>query len=238
MYTLDKKLILKEIEILIRSIKVHYDNIENEHRIPTIELELITSKIRKLHEKSIIYNHLHYLEEENALVQKREKEITLPVFEEAGMKSNDIQNSINPLPEISSQPLTRAENPVLNKPAPENFSLASSLVNDGTPHSSEDQPSAKPQNTDFKLNPLDLSLHLGLNDRFWFISELFNGSVEELNLALNNFSNTPTNAEGLNFLEHLAQRLKWNRECEAYEHFIALINKRFGNILQHTASGI
>jgi hypothetical protein len=51
--SLDKKAILKEIEVLIRSIKVHYDNIENEYRIPTIELELITSKIRKLHEKSI-----------------------------------------------------------------------------------------------------------------------------------------------------------------------------------------
>ena len=60
--SLDKKAILKEIEVLIRSIKVHYDNIENEYRIPTIELELITSKIRKLHEKSIIYNHfLQYL---------------------------------------------------------------------------------------------------------------------------------------------------------------------------------
>jgi hypothetical protein len=69
--SLDKKAILKEIEVLIRSIKVHYDNIENEYRIPTIELELITSKIRKLHEKSIIYNHLHYLEEEQLQSSKR-----------------------------------------------------------------------------------------------------------------------------------------------------------------------
>ena len=71
--SLDKKAILKEIEVLIRSIKVHYDNIENEHRIPTIELELITSKIRKLHEKSIIYNHLHYMEEDQIQSAKRSK---------------------------------------------------------------------------------------------------------------------------------------------------------------------
>jgi hypothetical protein len=71
--SLDKKAILKEIEVLIRSIKVHYDNIENEYRIPTIELELITSKIRKLHEKSIIYNHIHYMEEEQLQTTKRLK---------------------------------------------------------------------------------------------------------------------------------------------------------------------
>jgi len=71
--SLDKKAILKEIEVLIRSIKVHYDNIENEYRIPTIELELITSKIRKLHEKSIIYNHLHYQEEEHLQSSRRLK---------------------------------------------------------------------------------------------------------------------------------------------------------------------
>ena len=71
--SLDKKAILKEIEVLIRSIKVHYDNIEHEYRIPTIELELITAKIRKLHEKSIVYNHLHYIEEEQLQNSKRIK---------------------------------------------------------------------------------------------------------------------------------------------------------------------
>jgi hypothetical protein len=65
---MNKKEIGKEIEVLIRSIKLHYDNIAEEVRIPTIELELITAKIRKLHEKSIIFNHMHMMEE---LMQKQ-----------------------------------------------------------------------------------------------------------------------------------------------------------------------
>jgi hypothetical protein len=61
---MNKKELQLEIEQLIQSIKLHYHRIDEEVRIPTIELELITAKIRKLYEKSILFNHLHYLEEQ------------------------------------------------------------------------------------------------------------------------------------------------------------------------------
>lgn len=61
---MNKKELQQEIEQLIQSIKLHYHRIDEELRIPTIELELITAKIRKLYEKSILFNHLHYLEEQ------------------------------------------------------------------------------------------------------------------------------------------------------------------------------
>ena len=72
---MNKKEIGKEIETLIRSIKLHYDNIAEEVRIPTIELELITAKIRKLHEKSIVFNHLHMIEEQMNKMKRLEQEL-------------------------------------------------------------------------------------------------------------------------------------------------------------------
>ena len=81
-----------------------------------------------------------------------------------------------------------------------------------------------------QVKPMDLALELGLNDRFWFINELFSGKSEELDLALNNFSNTPTHVEARNFLEHLNVRFSWNTESEAYQGFISLLNKRFKGI--------
>ena len=113
----DKKSILQEIEVLIRSIKVHYDNLENESRIPTIELELITSKIRKLHEKSIIYNHLHYLEEEQNQLLKRLKQ-----EEDKGMKtppqsetSRSNAPTVTTTPQVAQAPVAPPSPP----PAPE-----------------------------------------------------------------------------------------------------------------------
>lgn len=89
---MNKKEIGKEIETLIRSIKLHYDNIAEEVRIPTIELELITAKIRKLHEKSIIFNHLHMIEEQMTHMKRLEKELTNPDNDETS-EENFIVNA-------------------------------------------------------------------------------------------------------------------------------------------------
>jgi hypothetical protein len=89
---MNKKEIGKEIETLIRSIKLHYDNIAEEVRIPTIELELITAKIRKLHEKSIIFNHLHMVEEQMMHMKRLEKELTNPDNDETS-EENFIVNA-------------------------------------------------------------------------------------------------------------------------------------------------
>lgn len=235
MLTLDKKSILKEIEVLIRSIKVHYDNIENEHRIPTIELELITSKIRKLHEKSIIYNHLHYLEEETSLMQKRdrnladvmdamqiaERQTVSKVHQPPVIEAASASAEIPPSPIMESKETPQTNEAVITEPV-----VASASINQKAPV--EAAPIAPVGEHQLKM--MDLGPELGLNDRFWFINELFSGKGEELDLAINTFSNTPTHAEARNFLEHLVSRFKWNRDSEAFEHFIMLLNKRFGKI--------
>lgn len=234
MLTLDKKTILKEIEVLIRSIKVHYDNIENEHRIPTIELELITSKIRKLHEKSIIYNHLHYLEEETALIQKRERNLAdvMDAMQAAGKPSPAA--AFAPAVTMRTEPaFTQTTTDVPKPESPSIFSAADLAASDSIEKSeaqSEKPAIETPVSGGQQVKPMDLSMELGLNDRFWFINDLFGGKAEELDLALNNFSNTPTQAEARNFLDHLGVRFSWDKESEAYEQLLALLNKRFGKL--------
>jgi hypothetical protein len=229
MLSLDKKSILKEIEVLIRSIKVHYDNIENEHRIPTIELELITSKIRKLHEKSIIYNHLHYLEEESNLLHKQQRNVAdvLEAMKPAA-KVPHLETPFFARPPVSDQPMmvetpprplvTREETTVPPAPVAEEKKEDVKI------------PQTESKTNEHAVNAMDLASFIGINDRFWFMNELFAGKAEELELALNNFSNTSTHAEARNFLDHLVQRFGWNKESEVYENFLLLLNRRFGKI--------
>ena len=56
---MEKSKIRKEIAALIDSIKEHSDNIGENKQIPQLELEMILNKIKKLYEKSIIFNHLN-----------------------------------------------------------------------------------------------------------------------------------------------------------------------------------
>jgi hypothetical protein len=91
-------------------------------------------------------------------------------------------------------------------------------------------PQTESKTNEHAVNAMDLASFIGINDRFWFMNELFAGKAEELELALNNFSNTSTHAEARNFLDHLVQRFGWNKESEVYENFLLLLNRRFGKI--------
>jgi putative lipase involved disintegration of autophagic bodies len=56
---MNKKQLRKEIQQLIDSIKKHSDELAAMEHIPQLELELILSKVERLHDKSVIYNYLH-----------------------------------------------------------------------------------------------------------------------------------------------------------------------------------
>ncbi len=62
---MNKNEIRKEIAELIDSIKQHSDEIGTQKRIPQIELELILSKIKRLYERSIVFNYLNTVDEAN-----------------------------------------------------------------------------------------------------------------------------------------------------------------------------
>jgi len=219
----DKKSILLEIEVLIRSIKVHYDNLENESRIPTIELELITSKIRKLHEKSIIYNHLHYFEEEQFQLLKRLK------AEEGNHVANKNlvgQNSQNPQIQeslkLKVEPTIMQEPIVEVKPSPISAQQVVSQPETQTLPEKDQTQSISPANSTFKIDP---NINLGLNDRIWLTRELFGGNSEALNLAINTLKNCSTMAEYNHNLQQISEKNNWKNE-EAQEAFKNLFKSK------------
>lgn len=73
---MNKNEIRKEIAALIDSIKQHSDEIGHHKRIPQIELELILSKIKRLYEKSIVFNYLNTLEEAG----EESQEVSVPPY--------------------------------------------------------------------------------------------------------------------------------------------------------------
>lgn len=224
--SLDKKAILKDIEVLIRSIKVHYDNIENEHRIPTIELELITSKIRKLHEKSIIYNHLHYMEEEQLQSTKRLKldhiifkhSSTDEVMEEINIehKKNELFDSQIKFEEKVSiiekeviKPV-EAEEPkaiIKNEVVEEKI-----IIN--TIHET-------PVSDSFKN--IKLSAKIGINDRFRFIKNLFGGNGTAMEAGINAIESCNSTQALNDCIAQLIKNNNWDVEDETVIDFLALV---------------
>lgn len=240
--SLDKKAILKEIEVLIRSIKVHYDNIENEYRIPTIELELITSKIRKLHEKSIIYNHLHYLEEEQLQSSKRMRFDHLIMKHAAedelsdGMKVEPKPNEIYTTQLKFEEKVASFEKPVepeatkniVDKVVETEVKLAS--IPEAIPaiEANEKAEEILPLKNEMpaqvsSFSPIKLSAKIGINDRFRFIKNLFSGNglvMEEAIKALEQCQSAQALTDCLN---QLKKSNNWNEEDETVIDFMGLV---------------
>jgi len=234
--SLDKKAILKEIEVLIRSIKVHYDNIENEYRIPTIELELITSKIRKLHEKSIIYNHLHYLEEEQLQSARRIK-IDQLIFKHSDeeQKPDDLNLEVKPNEFYNTQvrfdkkiaEIEKATSPEagLNEALEIAPSLSSTIAEEPKEQQIVEK-AVEPffeSKIDTSFKQIKLQSKIGINDRFRFIKNLFGGNGVAMEEAIKEIEECTSAMALAASLDKLKNNNQWNEEDENVIDFMGLV---------------
>ncbi|HRG58485.1 MAG TPA: hypothetical protein PK323_05965 [Bacteroidia bacterium] len=224
--SLDKKAILKEIEVLIRSIKVHYDNIENEHRIPTIELELITSKIRKLHEKSIIYNHLHYLEEEQ-LQSARRLKLDQLIFKH-GTETQVIEpiELVHKKNEIFDTQVKFEEKVMAieqeKKEEPSNLDVEIKANTPLTEKKETTNTSVK-DHVEENFKPINLNSKIGINDRFRFIKNLFGGNGTAMEESIKLIENCSSKSSLTACLNSIKSQYNWNDEDETVIDFLGLV---------------
>ena len=208
----------KEIKDLVRSIKTHYTFVEDEDRIPLIELELITSKIRKLYEKSVIFNFLNS-PDEDFLSMERSRKLSI--------KSNfeKINKEIALEPKIEAVHVNKSTGDKLNVEK----EIAEIVAN---------EPTSKPILTqqvsvlDIKSSSVnkvykDLKLLVGINDKFLLINNLFSRSDQEYKESIEKLSALQSFDESIEFLAQLASQKAWNTESYAYVRLLQIIEKRY-----------
>jgi hypothetical protein len=92
--------IRKEITQLIDNIKEHSDYISDFERIPQVELDIIIAKIRKLHERTIIFNHEY---EQEMLTRRVRKEIDAQPVQKQEAVEMPKSTVVQPAPELQEQ---------------------------------------------------------------------------------------------------------------------------------------
>jgi hypothetical protein len=70
-------------------------------------------------------------------------------------------------------------------------------------------------------------LHIGLNDKFRFINELFAKNNAEYHIAVEQLSNLQTWPETDLYLNSLKNLYGWRENHDAVKHFFSIIKKRF-----------
>ena len=76
------------------------------------------------------------------------------------------------------------------------------------------------------LNSLQSAI--GINDKFLFVNELFNGSMEKYNRSIENLDDLKTLNGALIYLNELRIELQWNSSNEAYKKLLELVHRKFG----------
>ncbi|MBL0330984.1 MAG: hypothetical protein IPP64_16615 [Bacteroidetes bacterium] len=215
---MDKSSIRKEIAALINSIKEHSDNIGDKEHIPQLELELILHKIEKLYQKSIVFNHLNTFPDKITTSPKSEPIAEKPIVEAAKVEIKT--EAIKPAP-ISEKPIDLFGSeipPVTEKPKQEK-KIEKPI----------EKPIEKivPSNKIQKPSIQDLTKAIGLNDKFLFANELFEGSMQEYNIAIQQLNGAGSLESAMDYFSTLQQLYEWDMEKETIKQLLDLVDRRY-----------
>ncbi|OFY84832.1 MAG: hypothetical protein A3F72_19535 [Bacteroidetes bacterium RIFCSPLOWO2_12_FULL_35_15] len=231
---MNKSTIRKEIAVLIDSIKEHSDNIGENKHIPQLELEMILNKIKKLYEKSIIFNHLNSVSDSAPVEQiqtkiKEESKNPLPITfgkpihkelsdmetekKEVKIEETKTPNLITPVVDLFGAALP----PTIEKPKQEKkaeikadkIEVKSVIPNIHKPAIS------------------DLSKAIGINDKFQFANELFSGNMQEYSIAIQQLNSCETLESAMDYFSNLQQLYEWDSENQTVKRLLDLVDRRY-----------
>jgi len=79
-----------------------------------------------------------------------------------------------------------------------------------------------------QLKPItDLKAAIGINEKFQFVNELFDGHTENYNDALTRLNNCDSGSQALWLLDELKSKHNWDEQDDTFNNLKVLINRRY-----------
>lgn len=72
-----------------------------------------------------------------------------------------------------------------------------------------------------------LKASIGINDKFQFINELFDGKMKDFNMAVEELDKLSNFREALDYISTFSKANNWNEESTVVEQFMSYLNRRF-----------
>jgi len=220
---MEKKELKHEIDVLIESIKNQADRMNAQSNLSMVELEVLHHKIQKLYEKSILIHHLPAAETKVA------ETITVPqpvIYKEIPVRREE------PLPEVPKK-IPQAD----PEPSPMPVSkttLESKTAVDLFGENATSEPKLvvkakleKEKGSSMRKPVVDLLKAIGINDKFRYINELFDGNSNEYNIAINQINACSEYTDADRYVANIREIYHWSDESEVVSLFMDLVERRF-----------
>ena len=198
----------KNIQTIIKSISKNIDNLEN-GKLRAEQISSLLEDSRNLHERIAILQYLHH-KGDLAKKKKDKKQINQKTIE---LNFEDI-----------------------NKIDSEQTSLLDAIdeekkQNDQTSSSINESFANKSQTLADKLGKIPIEniiTHLGINEKFLFINELFKSDSELFKVSLQKIDSLSSFEDAKSYLEEiLKQKETWNLKNKTLKKFINLVERRY-----------
>ena len=198
-----------ELEDLIEGIQSHLSNTKEFNPIPSLELQLIVSKIEKLHQKAIIFQYLN----QNA-----------PVID--SMKAADILKKVEEERVEGEVEVKQVEAEVKQVEAAEVKQVEAAKTEEKIkPVSLEPIRIEAAPNVQVSH---EIRRFIGINDKFLFINQLFQQKADIYESALDRINQCTSIEKAVVLLNQLAEELNWTADNELTEAFFAIVRRTFG----------
>lgn len=238
----------QEIARLLNTITQQYKSIYlNHHKIPPIELDIVKQNIRHLYDKLRDFEmENNELDEEapgmqftNGQVNKQQqKEVTTaiefggePIEKKPVEKQNkETTRKTHPHPENKKQTDSYQKGEKKQEEKSGNSSLADKYVDEKNSINDKISPSNEQTTVASKLekNPVyDIKSAIGINEKYLFIRELFDGNTKTYQEVLDRFTTLLDWKQALNYLNDLADTHDWSDEDQNYQRFYQIISRKF-----------
>lgn len=228
-----------EIDIIKATLQRLYERI---NQLNKKEKSICVEKpASELIEKTVSINTPIEKETESVLTSENEatdeKIITKDELEYEKVTNDFLQEMNNPPSEIPKEDTEEPVKDELKEKAPKKEESKSSLllqfedeifsVNDSIAQKAKDKSLVKKLNSSRIEN---LKSAIGINDKFYFINELFSGNshaYEDVIYTLNNFKRFE---EAMQYVSTLKYRYDWKTDTEAYQKLIHFLERKFTEI--------
>ena len=227
---MDKETLKQAIDGKLEVIREQFDLLKQHNgRIPSIELDLIMSNIRE------VYEYFLHLDKENLppipfrLDNKKEKPVAVPpgngeevsppvVQEEDSVPAMEIEM------EMEEQHVAqRTEAAEEKRRTADLFSEQVSTLADKFKEKSEPRIADKLQHNSLT----DIRKGIGINEKFRFINELFDGSLRIYEDSIQKLNECSTSEDADTAINDLKSAFDWSPDSEAATMFIEIIRRRF-----------
>ena len=224
---MQKTIVKEKISIQLETIAEHFQAISNyKEKIPQIELDLMKEQVRNLYDNLYLLEKMNNLNVPDSKKEVESEKISIPEPPKNIFKTPHTDSSSQPVektksdkeyaPEIKMEVEKKPSSPskisydlfeIQQSTIAEKYADSSQTLNDNLLKQQKEKILAE----ELQLKHIaSLKSAIGINDKFLFINELFEGNMREYDIAITQLDNFHSLNDALGYINQMNEKFEWD----------------------------